>query len=53
MSQKAVLFVRCATDEPSAAAPVRAQERAGREYARRNGLRIGRTWVVKVRGRRS
>lgn len=49
MDQKAVLYVRSATDDESGAESRRAQVQAGREFARKNGLEIARMWEDKGR----
>lgn len=47
MNQEAVLFIRSATDDRAGSISRMAQEKAGREYAEENGLKIARTWEEK------
>lgn len=49
MDQKAVLYVRSATDDESGAESRRAQKQAGHEFAQKNGFEITRTWEDKGR----
>ncbi len=49
MAKDTVLYVRSAVDDKSGANSRKAQVRAGREYARKNGLRITR--IIESKGK--